>query len=56
MPRGSGHRFSEKEHERAMRIKHSYLKSGAGEEKAERIAWATINKQKKHGIGSLKKK
>jgi hypothetical protein len=58
MPAGS-HRFSTAEHERAMKIKASLKKRNRrmNDEEAERIAWATIqrDKSKRGGKGFLKR-
>jgi hypothetical protein len=57
MPTGS-HRFSQDEHDRAMKIKASYKKrSKLSDEEAERRAWATIQSQrnKRSGKGFLKR-
>ena len=58
MPKGKLHRFSVAEHNQAMEIKKSYMKSGVSEEEAERRAWATVMAQKKRrvGLGALRKK
>ena len=46
MPGKGGNRFSKKEDRQAEHIKESEKKSGKSEEDAERIAYATVNKQK----------
>jgi hypothetical protein len=56
VPLGKGHRFSMREHRQAMRVKASLKEKGEGDEDAERIAWMTVNKRRKHGIGALKRK
>ncbi len=48
MPRGRGHRFTEKEDREAQHIKiESEMKQGKSREEAERIAYATVNKRRK---------
>jgi len=42
----SGGRFTKKEDRQAEHIKESEMKRGKSEEDAERIAYATVNKQK----------
>lgn len=49
MPAGKGHRFTEKEHREAEHIKESEEKRGMSPDRAERVAWATVNKQKGRG-------
>jgi hypothetical protein len=44
--KGNGGRFTEKEDRQAERIKHSEKEQGRSNEDAERIAYATVNKQK----------
>lgn len=57
MPLNGRHRFTSREHRMAMHVKSSEKKEGKDEETAERIAWATVNKDKqKFGIRSLKSK
>jgi hypothetical protein len=46
MPAGKGHRFTSKEHRQAEHIMESEEEEGKSPERAERIAWATVNKQK----------
>ncbi len=43
---GKGHRFTEKEERQAEHIKESEKKEGYSEKEAERIGYATVNKQK----------
>jgi hypothetical protein len=43
---GKGHRFTEKEDRQAEHIKESEKEQGHSEKDAERIAYATVNKQK----------
>jgi len=45
MARGSKENYSSKQKRQARHIEDSELKSGASQKKAERIAWATVNKQ-----------
>jgi hypothetical protein len=42
--RGSKAKYSTKQQRMADHIEEGYKKSGASEKKAERIAWATVNK------------
>lgn len=44
MPRGDKSDYSAKEKRQAQHIEESYEKRGKSEEEAERIAWATVNK------------
>ena len=46
MPDKGGNRFSEKEDRQAEHVKESEKKRGKSEEDAERIGYATVNKQK----------
>ncbi len=46
---GKGHRFTEKEHREAEHVKESEEARGVLPERAERIGWATVNKQKSKG-------
>lgn len=54
-----GTKYTEKQERKADHIEESYEKKGVGKEEAEKIAWATVNKQdgggKKTG-GSGRKK
>jgi hypothetical protein len=45
MPRGSKAKYSSKQKRKAEHIEQGYKKRGASEKRAERIAWATVNKQ-----------
>ncbi|MGQ0601915.1 MAG: plasmid stabilization protein [Anaerolineales bacterium] len=60
MPRGDKSKYTNKQKRQAEHIEESYKEQGASEEKAERIAWSTVNKQdgggKKSGAGRAKKK
>jgi hypothetical protein len=49
MPVGKGRRFTEKEHREAEHIKESEEERGMSPERAERVGWATVNKQKSRG-------
>ena len=55
MPRGSKKAYTDKQKRQAEHIEEGYEKRGAGKKKAERIAWATVNKKtgggKKSGSG-----
>lgn len=55
MPRGDKSAYTDKQKRQAEHIEEGYLEAGASQEKAERIAWATVNKQdgggKKSGAG-----
>lgn len=44
---GKGHRFTAKEHREAEHVKESEEKRGMSPERAERVGWATVNKNKK---------
>jgi len=46
MPKGKGHQFSQKQDRQAQHVKQSEEKSGKSAKEAERIAYATVNKQK----------
>jgi hypothetical protein len=56
MPRDGKHRFTEKQHRQAMHIKASMKAKGKSDEDAERIGWAALSKQKKRGLGAMKRK
>jgi hypothetical protein len=43
---GSKHRFTPKEDREAQHVKESEMERGKSEEDAERIGYATVNKQK----------
>lgn len=45
MPRGDKSKYTDKQERQAEHIEEGYKKKGASNEKAERIAWATVNKQ-----------
>ena len=45
MPRGSKESYSTKQKRMAQHIEEGYEKKGASSKKAERIAWATVNKE-----------
>ncbi len=47
MPEGKGHRFTAKEHREAEHVKESEEERGMSPERAERVGWATVNKNKK---------
>lgn len=55
MPRGEKSAYTDKQKRKAEHIEESYEKRGAPEKDAERIAWATVNKDdgggKKSGAG-----
>lgn len=55
MPRGEKSAYTDKQKRQAEHIEESYEKRGAPEKDAERIAWATVNKDdgggKKSGAG-----
>lgn len=55
MPRGEKSAYSDKQNRKAEHIEESYKERGAPEKDAERIAWATVNKDdgggKKSGSG-----
>ena len=55
MPRGDKSAYTDTQPRQAEHIEESYEKRGVGEERAEAIAWATVNKQdgggKKSGAG-----
>ena len=59
MPRGDKDKYTDKQKRQAEHIEESYEKKGVPEEKAEEIAWSTVNKQdgggKKSGSGRKKK-
>lgn len=58
MARGDKSAYTEKQKRQAAHIEKSYEKRGVSEEKAQEIAWSTINKQdgggKKSGSGRAK--
>lgn len=45
MPRGDKSAYTGKQKRQAKHIEEGYRERGASEEKAERIAWATVNKE-----------
>lgn len=45
MPRGDKSSYTDKQKRQAQHIEESERKSGKSEKSAERIAWATVNKQ-----------
>jgi hypothetical protein len=55
MPRGDKSSYSDKQKRQAAHIEESEKKQGRSDDSAERIAWATVNKQdgggKKSGSG-----
>lgn len=54
MPRGDKDKYTDKQKRQAEHIEESYKEKGVSEEKAEEIAWSTVNKQdggKKSGSG-----
>ena len=53
MPRGSKASYTQKQKRQASHIESSVKKHGGKTKDAERIAWATVNKQ--HGGGKKKK-
>lgn len=59
MPRGDKSAYTEKQKRQAEHIEESERERGASEGTAERIAWATVNKQdgggKRSGSGSGRK-
>ena len=59
MARGDKSAYTDKQKRKAEHIKDSELQQGRSEEDAERIAWATVNKQdgggKKSGSGRKSK-
>jgi hypothetical protein len=60
MPQGDKDKYTDKQKRQAEKIEKSEKKEGKSQETAERIAWATVNKQdgggKKGGSGGKKKK
>lgn len=52
MPQGSKEAYTDKQKRKAEHIEEGYLENGAPRRKAERIAWATVNKED----GGAKKK
>jgi hypothetical protein len=56
MPRGSKSSYSSKQKRQASKIEKSVKKRGGKTKDAERIAWATVNKQTGGAKGKKKKK
>lgn len=60
MPQGDKSKYTDKQKRQAEHIEDSYREKGVSEDKAEEIAWATVNKQdgggKKSGSGRKRKK
>lgn len=60
MTKGDKSKYTEKQKRQAEHIEGSYEQRGASKKKAERIAWATVNKTtgggQKGGSGSAKRK
>ncbi len=59
MPRGDKDKYTDKQKRQAEHIEESYEKKGVSEDEAEKLAWATVNKQdgggNKSGSGRRKK-
>lgn len=51
MPQGDKSKYTDKQKRQAEHIEESYKEKGVNEEKAEEIAWSTVNKQ--DGGGNL---
>lgn len=55
MPRGDKDKYTDKQKRQAEHIEESYKEKGYSDDKAEEIAWSTVNKQdgggKKSGSG-----
>lgn len=55
MPKGDKSSYTDKQKRQAKHIEDSYENKGVNEDKAEQIAWATVNKEsgggKKNGSG-----
>lgn len=45
MPRGDKDAYTDKQKRQAEHIEEGYIEDGVPRKKAERIAWATVNKQ-----------
>jgi len=45
MPQGSKEKYTDKQKRKAAHIEESYKERGSSEKEAERIAWATVNKE-----------
>ena len=58
MPRGSKEKYTDAQKKKAEHIEKSYAQKGVSQERAESIAWATVNKQsgggEKSGSGKSK--
>ncbi len=50
MPRGDKSSYTPKQKREARHIEEGYEKRGASSKRAERIAWATVNKQDGGGL------
>jgi plasmid stabilization system protein ParE len=50
MPRGDKSSYTPKQKREARHIEEGYERRGASRERAERIAWATVNKQDGGGL------
>lgn len=55
MPQGDKDKYTDKQKRQAQHIEEGYRERGASKERAERIAWSTVNKEsgggKKSGSG-----
>ncbi len=58
MPQGDKEKYTDKQKRQAEHIEETYKEKGVSEEKAEEIAWSTVNKQDGGGklSGSGRKK
>ena len=60
MPQGDKSAYTDKQKRKAQHIEESYEKRGVGQEKAQEIAWSTVNKQdgggKQSGAGRASSK
>lgn len=58
MPQGDKDKYTDKQKRQAEHIEESYKEKGVSDEKAEEIAWSTVNKQDGGGklSGSGRKK
>lgn len=56
MPRGDKSKYTNKQKRQAEHIEESYEKKGTSKKKAERIAWATVNKETGGGKKTNSKK
>ena len=50
MPRGEKSAYTAKQKREARHIEENYTKHGSSSKRAERIAWATVNKQDGGGL------